>query len=80
MALLGTLTNAGAACLAVGGNCFAHGLPTTPDFVSFFQQTDGGANVCMPVLISRNATTAYCTGRVQASAEGCFQSFHAIIR
>lgn len=81
MALLGTYVNAGPACLVQGGNCFAHSLPTTPDFVQFVQQTDGGANVCMPVLVSRNATTAYVTGRpANVSAEGCFQAFNATIR
>ena len=80
MVLIGTYVNSGPACLAVGSNCFAHSLPTTPDFVQFVQQTDGGANVCMPVLVSRNTTVAYATGRVQASAEGCFQAFNATIR
>lgn len=37
MALLGTYIDAGAACLAagVGNTCFAHSLPSRPDFAVY---------------------------------------------
>ena len=80
MALLGTYANAGAACLPAGQACFAHGLPTTPDFAAFVLATDGGANVCMPVLLCRGSVGVFQTGRFGASAEALFQTLHSIIR
>lgn len=80
MALLGTFINAGLACLALGANCFAHSLPTTPDFVIFTLATNGGANVSLPNLVSRGSAGAYTSAPFETKAEGLFASFHSIIR
>ena len=84
MALLATYTNAGAASLASGANCFAHGLPTTPDW--------GAAMPIAPLLVptssipihltSRGATTVVLLNANTAAVntEAVFQYCHSIIR
>ena len=77
MALLGTFINAGAACMALGQNCFAHSLPTTPDFVAW---QFVGATVSIPDFNSRGSAGVFVRGPAAFSTEGLFASFHSIIR
>jgi len=86
MALLATYTNAGAASLAGGANCFAHGLPTTPDWATFIPIMAGSASVAassIPIhLVSRGATAivAFNANGASLNAEAVFQFVHSIIR
>lgn len=77
MALLGTFINAGAACMTLGQNCFAHSLPTTPDFVAWQFIT---ASVSIPDFNSRGTVGVFVRGTVAGNNEGLFASFHSIIR
>jgi len=77
MALLGTFINAGAACMAVGQNCFAHSLPTTPDFVAWQFIT---ASVSIPDFNSRGSAGVFVRGPAAYSTEGLFATFTAVIR
>ena len=82
MALNVTYTNSGAACIGAGLTCFAHGLPTTPDFAIFAPITDGTANVCLPVKLTRGAAHVAINGALAngTGADALFQVFHSIIR
>jgi len=52
--LLGTYTyTSGSASLADGVNCFAHGLPTTPDWASFIYAGDASTPSIPLHLVSR---------------------------
>lgn len=52
MAILGTYIDAGSACLSpgVGNTCFAHSLPSRPDFAGYTGMTAAAAH---PNLVSR---------------------------
>ena len=79
MPLLGTFIYAGAFCLAAGAaNCFAHGLPTTPDFVAYTPITTATTR---PNLATRGAT-GVCVTHVGADMNGevLAPAFHSIIR
>ena len=79
MPLLGTFIYAGAFCLAAGAaNCFAHGLPTTPDFVSYTPIT---ASVTRPNLTTRGATGVNMNhAGGDQNGEVFAPAFHSIIR
>lgn len=77
MALLGTFINSGAACMALGQNCFAHSLPTTPDFVSWTLIT---GSISIPDFVSRGSVGVFVRGTGNTNADGLFASFHSIIR
>lgn len=77
MALLSTFINAGAACLAVEQNCFAHGLPTVPDFAIFATITASGS---VPAELSRGSAGVFIDGAVDSNADGLFATFHNTIR
>ena len=77
MALLGTFVNSGAACMTLGQNCFAHSLPTTPDFVTW-QAISG--TVSIPDFNSRGAVGVFVRGQAAQNNEGLFQSFTSPIR
>lgn len=84
MALLSTFTNAGAACMASGANCFAHSLPTTPDWaVPVIVGTAAISASSVPLqLVSRGSTmVAYYNGNgAGANAEQVSQFVHSIQR
>lgn len=81
MALLGTYIDAGAASMVAGpGNvCFAHSLPTRPDF-AFYQAITG---ISSPVtLTSRLNTAVIWNSRSNADLNGehLLLFAHSIIR
>ena len=85
MALLGTYVNSGASCMALGQNCFAHSLPTTPDWASFIPITaQGGASaLSIPIhLVTRASNAVIFENRNGAgvNAEMVAQFVHAISR
>ena len=77
MALLGTFVNSGAACMTLGQNCFAHSLPTTPDFVTWQAVT---ASISIPDFNSRGAVGVFVRSPAAQFTEGLFQSFTSPIR
>jgi len=80
MALLGTYVNAGAACLAAATvSCFAHGLPTTPDFVTNTVITPSQTSIAVSA-VSRGAAHVAATGVIASANEMLAQAFNAIIR
>lgn len=58
MALLGTYIDAGAACLASGLTCFAHSLPTIPDFCTSQILSQGANAASIPVFLESRTTAA----------------------
>lgn len=81
MALLGTWIDAGAACLSagVGNTCFAHSLPTRPDFAVYQNMTAAAAGA---TLISRLNTAVIWRNEnvVAQNGEHLLLFAHSIIR
>ena len=85
MPLLATYTYAGAACLiATGTTCFAHGLPTTPDWAVpvGLGSSATAAALSIPLhLLTRTGTTGnVVNGNPAMNAELVAQFVHSIIR
>lgn len=79
MALLSTFINAGAACLAGGANCFAHGLPTVPDFAVFSTIT---AQNTAPWDLSRGTAGVFIDtgGTLEVNSDALFATFYNTVR
>jgi hypothetical protein len=77
MPVLAKLTYAGAADLAAGVNCIAHGLPSTPD-VAIYQVV---STASLPVaLVSRGSSVVVWNNQNAAVAGEMFaQVVHSII-
>lgn len=84
MGLLSTFTWAGAASLASGTNCFAHGLPTTPDWAFSIVKTVAGTPACsVPIALVSRGTAALIFENSNGgalNAEGAAQFCHSLIR
>lgn len=84
MPLLATFTFAGAASLAgAGTNCFAHGLPTTPDWaLAIFKGTGAAAVASLPLHLVTRASNCVIIGNASAAsdAELVAQFVHSINR
>lgn len=83
MPVLATFTFAGAASMASGVNCFAHNLPTTPDWA--YQQGIGNtvSSPSLPVHLITRASTCVIWGNpngVAINNEMVAQFVHAIGR
>lgn len=78
MPLLSTFMNTGVSCLALGLNCFAHSLPTTPDFATFINLT--GSQTSVGNLSTRGTTTVQYLSPAAVGAESCFFAFPSPIR
>lgn len=79
MALLNTYLNAGPACLAAAQNCFAHGLPTTPDFVANTPVTPSQTSI--PISnVTRGAAHVAMIANIQQNSESLFAVFASPIR
>ena len=85
MPLLATFTYAGAGSLASGTNCFAHSLPTTPDWAGFIPvvAAGGASALSIPIhLVSRASNAIIYENRngVGVNAEVVAQFVHSIAR
>ena len=84
MPLLGTYTFAGAASLAAVGNCFAHSLPTTPDWAVCYPvgPITGGAGLSIPLIIATRGATIVGVNNPNpgVNAELVAQFVHSISR
>ena len=85
MPLLATYTFAGAASMANGTNCFAHSLPTTPDWALAVPLVVGGAVAASSIpfhLVSRAAATVIFqnSNGGGVNAEVVAQFVHSIAR
>ncbi len=78
MAVLGTYINAGAQSLANGANSISHGLPTTPDFVTWI----GTGATSLPVsLDSRGSSVVVLRNPNGAQGGEIFAIYaHSLIR
>ena len=85
MPLLATYTFAGAASLADNTNCFAHGLPTTPDWALLTPITPAGSAAALSIpiaLLTRTSSNVLFTnenGR-GVNAEMVAQFVHSMCR
>ena len=84
MALLASYTNAGIACFANGTNCFAHSLPTTPDWAEPVPLGLAGttAAASLPLhLITRGTTmVAVCNPNPGMGGELVSKFEHSLVR
>lgn len=83
MALLGTYMDSGAMCLASGLNCYAHSLPTIPDFATCQILSQGAPAASIPVFLESRAATVVVWRNSNGggiNAEHMLVFAHSIIR
>lgn len=84
MGVQGVYTYTGAACLAAGVNCWAHGLPTTPDWAVPIPRAAAGsaAALSLPIHLVSRGTTGVIAYNPNPAMDGelVAQYLHSIIR